>query len=254
MEKLIEIAKHLDSAASSAQAVSQMSEMHQFSLADAYKIQRLSIQERLQRGESSIGVKLGFTSKAKMKQMGVEDLIWGILTKEMEFANGDSINRDRFIHPRVEPEIAFLIKKAIEGPLNYSELRNYVEAVVPAVEIIDSRYENFKFSLEDVVADNCSSAAFVLGMPQAVDIDISNLGIVLSINNSPVEFGSSAAILGDPWMALMEASRLMGKYNYCINEGDLVLAGAATAAVAINRGDRVSAGFESLGEIKFSIE
>src|SRR5690606_7916486 len=152
-----EIANILDQAAKNAQAVPQMAASNQMTLEEAYEIQRMSIQMRVERGEKITGYKLGFTSKAKMKQMGVHDLIWGILTDEMQLQQGETVNLNRWIHPRVEPEIAFRVSKDINRSLKLDELPEYLDAMAPALEIIDSRYVNFKFSLEDVVADNCSS-------------------------------------------------------------------------------------------------
>ena len=103
---------------------------------------------------------MGFTSRAKMVQMGVDDMIWGRLTNSMLVEDGGEIDISNYVHPRVEPEIAYLLKAPLSGPLSTAEAWNAVEAVAPAMEIIDSRYENFKFTVEDVVADNSSSSGF----------------------------------------------------------------------------------------------
>src|SRR5690606_32872038 len=158
-----QIAQTLDQAAKNTQAVPQMAAEYNITLKDAYEIQREAIKLREQRGEKITGYKLGFTSKAKMEQMGVHDLIWGILTDEMEILPNSSVDKNRWIHPRVEPEIAFRVSKDIDRPLALDELPDYLDGMAAALEIIDSRYENFKFSLEDVVADNCSSTGYVIG-------------------------------------------------------------------------------------------
>jgi len=246
-----EIAKILDQAAKDATAIKQMGEKHDFSLEDAYEIQRLSINRRLDRGEKITGFKLGFTSRAKMEQMGVHDLIWGILTDEMELKPQEEVDLDRWIHPRAEPEIAFRISKNIEESIGLKEIHKYVDAMAPALEIIDSRYENFKFSLEDVVADNCSSTGYVIGDWIDLNTDISDLDIDLRINKEVVQSGKTSAILNNPLQSLVELSRLASKAGLKIEKGQVVLAGAATAAVYLEKNQQVEAQVEELGNISF---
>jgi len=163
------IAEILDTAAIEAKPTNQISASQVISIKDAYEIQKLSIQRRINRAEDLMGYKLGFTSKAKMEQMGVHSVIWGRLTSSMELKTGQEMNLSEFIHPRVEPEIAFLISKDISSELSMDEIKDHVDQVAGALEIIDSRYENFKFSLEDVIADNCSSSAYKIGKWHAQD-------------------------------------------------------------------------------------
>jgi len=246
-----EIAKILDQAAKDATATQQLGEKHEFSLEDAYEIQRHSINRRLDRGEKITGFKLGFTSRAKMEQMGVHDLIWGILTDEMELKPQEEVNLDRWIHPRAEPEIAFRISKDIEESIGLKEIHKYVDAMAPALEIIDSRYENFKFSLEDVVADNCSSTGYVIGDWLDLNTEISDLDIDLRIDTHVVQSGKTSAILNNPLQSLVELSRLASKAGIKIEKGQVILAGAATAAVYLERNQHVEAHVEQLGKISF---
>lgn len=248
-----ELANLIDKAAMENKAVAQLTLKQKFNEQQAYGIQAASIQKRLERGEQLIGLKLGFTSRAKMKQMGVHDMIWGRLTDKMLFEEGNALPIGQFIHPRAEPEICFLVKQKIDRPLNLIEAKNYIEAVAPAIEIIDSRYENFKFSLEDVIADNCSSSGVLVGKWHAPDIDISNLGIVLEVNQKPVHAGSSAAILGNPMRSFTAASRLAHEYGQTIEAGHIILAGAATPAIFIEKNQFVSARVEKLGTVGIKV-
>ncbi|MEL6637176.1 MAG: fumarylacetoacetate hydrolase family protein [Bacteroidota bacterium] len=249
----LELAQIIDSAAREARAVSQLSHHQAFTEAEAYQIQAASIDRRIRRGERLIGYKLGFTSRAKMAQMGVHDMIWGRLTDAMLYEEGGSLPLDRFIHPRAEPEIAFRIAKRIEAPIHLLEASQYVAAVAPALEIIDSRYERFKFSLEDVIADNCSSAGVVLGNWRAADADLDNLGMVLEVDQRPVQVGSSAAILGHPLRCLVAAARLVTQSGGMIEAGAILLAGAATAAVYLERGQYVQARVQDLGRVGIKV-
>ena len=222
------------------------------SLEDAYKVQSLVIERRLARGEALVGLKMGFTSRAKMVQMGVHDLIWGQLTDAMIVEEGGDVPMSRFIHPRVEPELAFILKRPLEGRVTLLEAQAAVEGVAPALEMIDSRYENFKFSLEDVVADNSSSSAVAIGAWRRPVDDISNLGMVMSFDGSPVQIGSSAGLLGNPYRSLVAAARLAAASGIALKAGWIVMAGAATAAEALRSGLHVTLDVEQLGRVEFT--
>jgi len=243
------IAQLLDTAAVDAEAIEQISKTKPIDLDQAYAIQGLSIAMRYKRLENFVGVKLGFTSKAKMAQMGVDDLIWGRLTDRMQYFESEELNMDAFIHPRAEPEVAFRMARALDRPLERNDLTNYVDAVCIAIEIIDSRFEDFKFSLEDVVADNCSSSGFILGKWLPMDVNFSNTEITLSIDGAPVQQGNTNAILGDPVNSILEASRLLVDHGESLGKGDIILAGAATAAEYISSGSMIKAESPDLGEV-----
>ena len=160
VNELQKIAEIVDTAAKDGNAIAQLSETYELTLEEAYEVQALSMGRRYGRGEMQVGVKMGFTSRAKMVQMGLDDLIWGRLTDKMLVEDGGEIDIADYVHPRVEPELAFLLKRPLYGNMTPFEAMEAVEAIAPAMEIIDSRYENFKFNLPDVVADNSSSSSF----------------------------------------------------------------------------------------------
>ena len=253
MAEIERVARIVDEAAAKAFAIPQLSPEYPLTVEEAYKVQAASIRRRLDRGERRAGVKMGFTSKAKMVQMGVDDLIWGRLTDRMTIDDGGEVGFHSFIHPRVEPEIAFLLKRDLPAKVTMTEALAAVEAVATAMEIIDSRYKDFRFSLPDVVADNTSAAGFVLGEWHGVDVDVSNLGMVLEIDGRPRQVGSSAAILGHPVRALVAAARLSAGAGEPLEAGWIVLAGAVTAAEALNPGDHVRTVAQSLGSVSFSV-
>ncbi len=251
MSRLQAFATLLDRAATSAQAVQQLSASGaELTLPDAYRVQQMSIALREQRGERLIGVKAGFTSRAKMIQMQVSDLIWGWLTDAMLVEDGGQVSLSRFIHPRIEPEVAFLLKRPLSGRVSLLEAQAAVDAVAPCFEIIDSRYENFKFSLADVIADNSSSSALVVGAWSVATQDLSNLGMVMSCNGRPRQIGSSAAILGNPWRSLVALARLAAQSEMTLEPGWIVMAGAATAAEPLQADSDVLLEVESLGRVQ----
>ncbi|MCL4146895.1 UNVERIFIED_CONTAM: hypothetical protein GTU68_005633 [Idotea baltica] len=248
------IAEILDSAAFKAKATSQLSHQQSMNLEEAYAIQSISMSRRYRRGEKWVGLKMGFTSKAKMEQMGIHDLIWGRLTDKMHIKDGAQLKLSSHIHPRAEPEIAFLLNDIKLEQLNVETVKSKVKAVTIAIEVIDSRYENFKFSLEDVIADNCSSAGYALGKWLPVSTNIQDVKISLSINDEIVQAGNSNAILGNPWESLVAAVRLAKENGESLGEDSIILAGAATPAVYLKLNDEVSATANGLGAVSFSVK
>jgi 2-keto-4-pentenoate hydratase len=248
---LNDIAHTLDQAAVNASSVDQISLTQATTLTEAYQIQKLSIQQRLNRGEKLVGYKMGFTSRAKMEQMGVDDLIWGRLTNAMLIEADHAIDLSNYVHPRAEPEIAFRLKTSLSGKVTKAQALAAVDVIAPAIEVIDSRYRNFKFSLEDVVADNCSSSGFVIGPWQSKDSNIDGLAIHLEVNGEVVARGSSNDILDHPLNALVEAARCIGEAGEALQAGHIILAGAATAAVALAPNQTISAKVADLGSCSF---
>jgi 2-oxo-3-hexenedioate decarboxylase len=251
MTDLAQLAERLDAAACHARAVAQLAEP--LNLDEAYRVQALSLARRYARGERRIGVKMGFTSRAKMVQMGLDEMIWGRLTDGMLVDDGATIDLRDYVHPRVEPEIAFLLKSPLAGRVTMPAALAAVEAVAPALEIIDSRYENFKFSLTDVVADNTSSSGFVVGPWADPHTDVSNLGMLMEINGCAVQIGSSAAVLDHPARALVAAARLVALAGERLNAGDIIMSGGATAAEPLAAGQRVRLSVERLGAVSFAV-
>ena len=248
------IAERLDTAATQARAITQITASEgEFPLEDAYAIQRAAIAHRLDRGAMPVGVKMGFTSEAKMIQMGLKDQIWGRLTSDMQLPAGGTMNATRFIHPRVEPEVAVLLKAPLSGEISAEEAWAAVGGVAPALEIIDSRYENFQFSLSDVVADNASSSAFVVGEWLVPELDISDVPMTMRVDGEVAETGSSAAILGAPVRSLVAAARLAGADGLTLEAGWIVMLGGATAAAAIDSAQEVSLEAGVLGSVSFTI-
>lgn len=251
------LAASLDQAVSAATAIPQISLSHQMTLADAYAVQASGARIRERRGDRVVGVKLGFTSKAKAEQMGVSDVIIGVLHESMRLGPDDRPDMAQWLHPRIEPEVAFRLGREVDLADPEADILAAVSDVAPALEIIDSRYENFKFSLTDVVADNTSAAGFVLGdwLPYdevAANHDLADLDVSLDLDDATVGSGNSADILGSPLTALQAAQRMARSYGLKLPAGSIILAGAATAAVALSAGSVVTATVSGLGSVRFT--
>lgn len=252
MTDIATIAERLDEAARFAKATPQLEGSR--SIEQAYAIQTALLARRYARGERRVGIKMGFTSRAKMVQMGVDEMIWGRLTDAMMIEDGGAVSFADFVHPRVEPEIAFVLKAPLAGRVTAAGALAAVAAVAPALELIDSRYQNFKFSVTDVIADNSSSSRFVLGAWASPASDFSNLGMILEIDGRPRQIGSSAAILGHPIRSLVAAARVANAAGEPLKAGDVVLAGGATAAEALAPGQHVRLTAQNLGRVEFFVK
>ncbi|MQY09734.1 2-keto-4-pentenoate hydratase [Actinomadura macrotermitis] len=234
----------LDRAARDITAIPRLTDAEPFDVAAAYKIQRAGIRLRTARGEHIAGVKMGFTSRAKMVQMGVDDLIWGLLTDAMLIES--AVDTSGLIHPRIEPEIAFLIGREVRS---VAGVEAAVDGVAVGYEVLDSRYQDFKFTLPDVIADNASASGFGVGSWHAPR-DIANVGLLMEIDGRTVATGSSAAILGDPYRSLRAAARLALEAGIALEPGMVVLAGAATAAIPLPAGAHVRVTGAGLGSVE----
>ncbi len=244
-----QLAHTLDEAVQKQQPLDSLRTEVPFDLAQAYQIQEAGIDIRAARGDVRVGVKLGFTSRAKMAQMGVDHLIWGVITDSMRLEEGGEVDLSQYIHPRIEPEVCFITNRAISTPLTLAEAKAAILGVAPAMEIIDSRYNQFKFTLEDVVADNTSSAGFIIGEMRSAETDIDNCGVVMSADGETVEMGSTAAILGKPLRALVQVSELLFAKNQVLPAGAIVMAGAATAAYALKPNQHIQTDIQGLGRV-----
>jgi 2-oxo-3-hexenedioate decarboxylase len=219
----------------------------------AYEIQAQSIGRRVARGERLIGVKMGMTSKAKMIQVNLNEVLWGRLTDAMLHENGGTLVRSRFIQPRAEPEIAFLLKAPLSGVVTAEQAWEAIGGVAAAIEILDSRFKDFKFNVDDAIADNCSSSALFVGPWQAPDVNCSDVKMVMEIDGAVVAEGPSSAILGDPINSLIEGARLTAQYGASLRAGDIFMSGAATAAIPLKAGQRVRLSVPGFEDCSFSV-
>ncbi|WP_440086704.1 2-keto-4-pentenoate hydratase [Streptosporangium sp. LJ11] len=249
MTDLHKLAAVLDEAARTGHAVPRPEQ--DYGVADAYRVQEELIRLRLERGDRLAGVKLGFTSEGKRRQMGVRDVIFGRIPESSAILDGSYADMSIYIHPRVEPEVVYLVGRRIASPGD-ALAPGAIAAVATGVEVIDSRYEDFRFSLPDVIADNTSAAGYAVGPWQPYDPSRWNLGVVLEIDGRVVHAGSTGAILGDPRRALAEAARLALQAGTVLEPGWVLLAGAATPAEPLVPGARVRAEIQHLGSVSFT--
>ena len=218
-----------------------------------YAVQDVLRARRIALGERVIGRKLGLTSEAKQRRMQVDRPIVGFLTDALPLEPagvGRAIGG--WIQPRIEPEILFVVGRELDEPLTREDAAAAVAAVTVAAEVIDSRFVDYRFRLPDVVADNTSAAGVLVGptlhSPDAVG-DLAALRCSVEVDEEVVHEATGAAILGDPLEALVHLSHHLARRGETLPAGSLVLAGALTDAVPLERGRRYRLAVERLGEI-----
>lgn len=246
-------ARRLYDAAHEHRAITRLTLERPIDEREAYDIQSALVQEYVSHGAKVVGKKTGLTSKAKQVQMNTTEPLYAYLLDHTILTDGAQIARDQLIHPRVEAEIAFVMARPLQGPrVTGDQVLSATRYVLPALEVIDSRYENFNFTLPDVVADQASAALVVLGgnarSPKGLDLRL--LGMLLEINGEIQATGAGAAVLGHPadaiaWLVNKMADMGAGG----LEEGDLVMAGGLVEAFAIEPGDHLRAEFAHLGPV-----
>jgi 2-oxo-3-hexenedioate decarboxylase len=220
------------------------------SVETAYKAQELVVDNLLAAGEHVIGAKLGLTSRVKRIALGIHEPVYGRLSSGMVIASGEPLALDGLIHPRAEPEIAFLVDRTIRAPTTTMQVLSATEAVFPAIEVVDSRYAT-SFRLPDSVADNAGATHVVIGngarRPGEL-VDLSVLGCVFRYRGG-IDTAAGGAVLGHPANALVWLAEALGARGEAIEAGWIVLTGGLTASVALQPQGVVTAEFDGLGSI-----
>ncbi|MFD0051475.1 2-keto-4-pentenoate hydratase [Actinomycetes bacterium NPDC127524] len=222
---------------------------------EAYEIQSALVHRKLASGSVIVGPKMGLTSEAKMKQMNVNEPIYGYIFDYMKISNGGNISMSELIHPKVEAELAFILKQDLGGDnLSIDDVLQATQYIAPALEIIDSRYKDFKFTLPDVIADNTSASRVVFGdrITIPTEIEVDSVGVTISFNGKANTYGTSSAVLGHPASSIAMLAEMLHRKGQKLRAGEIVLSGAITEAVLFKEGDYVSVKFDGLGEVSFN--
>ncbi|MEY2847976.1 MAG: hypothetical protein RI885_641 [Actinomycetota bacterium] len=227
-----------------------------FDLDDAYAVQSLQLDAWLSAGRTIVGRKVGLTSAAMQAQLGVDQPDFGVLLADMEVPDGGRLDRSLFVSPRVEPEIAFVLASPLRGPgVTVEQAAAAIGRVVASLEIIDSRIADWRIGLIDTVADNASSAGFVLGasIEGAPGLDLAAVECVFSRNGEVVSAATGAAVLGSPVNALVWLADTLGARGVGLEAGDVILPGSLTAAIPATPGDTIHAHFEGVGSVSVTV-
>jgi 2-keto-4-pentenoate hydratase len=232
---------------SSRQPIAPLTGTHpDLTLEQAYSVQEHQVAAWKNAGRTVVGYKVGLTSLAMQKQLGVDQPDFGRLLDDMVLDPSQPVSLERFISPKIEPEISFVLKSDLRGPgLTLEDVRGAVDYAVTSLEIIDSRIADWRIKLADTIADNASSGALVLGS-EHIRIDAQDLAataVTLSVNGEVVGEGTGAAVLGHPLNGLLWVANTLGALGQTLEAGAVVMSGSVTAAVPIGPGDTVTATF-----------
>lgn len=219
----------------------------------AYAVQARGTAARLAAGATVVGRKIGLTSKAVQKQIGVDQPDLGYLFDDMAYGELELVPMARLLQPKAEAEVAFVLKEdLVEGDFDDAQIRRAVDYITAAIEIVDSRVANWDIKIWDTIADNASSGLFVLGaVPRKLDgLDLRTCGMVMEIKGEPVSVGAGIACLGSPITASLWLARVMAKVGRPLLEGDVILSGALGPMTGVSRGDVVEARINGIGTVR----
>ncbi|GGM73843.1 2-keto-4-pentenoate hydratase [Lentzea pudingi] len=219
---------------------------------DAYEIQLLNIRHR---NRDVIGHKVGLSSLAMQQMMGVDEPDYGHLLDDMQLTG--TADASAYLYPRVEVEIAFLLARDLPGEgCTVEDVLEATEFVAPAIELIDSRIENWRIGLQDTIADNASSAGFMLGSERVrpSELDVGAVAATLRRNGELVAEGRGDAVLGDPAIAVAWLAAKVASFGVRLLAGDIVLPGSCTRAIDARPGDEFHAEFAGLGSVDLKFE
>ncbi len=224
---------------------------------DAYEIQLINIRQRVAEGARVLGHKVGLSSLAMQQMMGVDEPDYGHLLDEMQLFEDTPARAGRYLYPRVEVEVGFILGADLPGAgCTEDDVLAATEALAPAIELIDTRISDWKIALCDTIADNASSAGFVLGEARVPpgDLDVKAIDAVLTRNGEVVAEGRSDAVLGNPVTAVAWLARKVESFGVRLRRGDIVLPGSCTRAIDVRAGDEFVADFSGLGSVRLSFE
>jgi 2-keto-4-pentenoate hydratase len=233
--------------------IPRISESHGIAGAqDAYAVAAINTMARIAQGRRIVGKKVGLTSLAVQKQLGVGQPDFGVLFDDMEYLSGQDVPMARLIQPKVEAEVAFIMGRDLVGlSPTWSEFLACISHVLPAIEIVDSAINDWKITLVDTVADNASSALFVLGnQPVALgSLQLADVAMTMTKNGEQVSSGSGAACLGHPLRAAYWLAQTMAAREQGLRAGEVILSGALGPMVPVAAGDLIEADVGSLGRV-----
>ena len=221
-------------------------------MADGYAIQRELIELLLADGDRIVGYKVGLTSKPMQKMVGVDSPDYGPVLASTIYRDGDTIPAGRFIAPKIEAEIVFVIGERLEGPgVTVTQAHAAIAGAVAAMEIVDSRIADWRIKLADTVADLASNGAMATSsrIVPITDIDTRLIGMTLTRNGELIDTGAGAAALGDPVAVVAWLANVLGGDGVALEPGHLIMTGALHAAVPMTPGDVFRAEFDRLGPI-----
>ena len=257
-EQLQEMAERLYQAEATRTPIDPLTDAYPaMSVDEATQIQLAVTEIKVSKGARVVGRKGGFFSKAMQVQMSIDQPDWGQLVDTMICNNGDTLRLSDFIHPKVEPELAFVLDAELRGPgVTAAAVLKATKFILPALEVIDSRFKNFKFRLADVIADNASVGRVVLGSKPVSpsEIDLRLIGMVMERNGELFSTAAGAAVMGTPAGAIAYLANKLCHFDVSFKAGEIIIPSALSAAADISAGDHICATFDHLGAVSVKFQ
>jgi 2-keto-4-pentenoate hydratase len=249
---------HLYQAEETKKSVSPLTDLYaDITVHEAYQVQMKTIDQKVKEGQKIVGKKIGLTSFAMQELLGVNQPDYGHLLDTMGVKNKGIIPVNSLFQPKVEAEIAFVLKRDLKGPsITVEDVLDATKYIVPSLEIVDSRIVDWKIKLQDTVADNASSGLFVLGDEKfnPNEIDLTKIEMNLYRNGEFVNKGTGADVLGHPATCVAWLANKLFEYDVILKADEIILSGALSAAVAAEKGNRFIAEFTQLGKVEVSLD
>lgn len=223
----------------------------------AYRVQAINTRHAEESGRTVIGWKIGLTSPAVQRQLGVDQPDFGLLFADCEIGDGEQVDTGRLLQPRIEAEVVFVMGRDLpDRPLVAADILRATEFVVPGLEIVDSRIADWDITITDTIADNASSGLHVLApVPSSLNgLDLKQVGMRLLADGTEVSVGSGAACLGHPVNAVVWLANTARRFGRPLREGDTVLSGALGPMVEVTAGTRYEATIDGLGSVSVSFD
>ncbi|WP_232703117.1 2-keto-4-pentenoate hydratase [Halobacterium wangiae] len=254
-DAVADIADDLYDALRSGDPIAPPTDEYDMDISDAYAVQSAFVDRRLADGASVVGHKVGLTNEAIQDQLGVDEPDFGRLLDTMVVEDG-VVDTDDLLAPRVEPELGFLLAEDLAAPVSSLDVLRATEAVVPVVEVIDSRVRDWNIGIEDTVADNASSALYATGESThpVAGRDLSLEAVKLYRNGEVVDSGVGAAVLGHPARAVAWLANTLADVDDSLQAGEIVLSGSMTPAVDVEAGNVVTAEFGASGSVTLTVD
>lgn len=251
---IYKVVQYLDEAQQQHISIAPLTEqVENLSIHEAYYVQLRRIEKAVKAGDRISGKKIGLTSLAMQKLLGVNQPDYGHLLQSMHVKTGETVSLKTLFHPKVEGEIAFVLKEDLVGPnIQVEDVYRATDYVLPSIEIVDSRIKDWKIKLEDTVADNASCGLYVLGEKQVkIDaIDLKGIHMKLLKNGQIVNEGKGTDVLGDPALCVAWLANKLYEYGVTLKAGEVILSGALSAAVVAEPGDTFTARFTDFGDVE----
>lgn len=250
---ILQLARELYAAETGHAPIAALTERHPGITNDeAYQVQLAGMRLRLAEGHVIVGKKIGLTSKAMQTALGVFEPDYGYITDRMMALEGDTLSLSELIAPKVEAEVAFVLKEDLVGPgVTVAKVLQATAGIMPALEIIDTRIKDWKIKIQDTIADGASiGKVIVSGRLVPVDeFDLRFMGLVLEKNGETVATAAGAAVLGHPANAVAWLANKLAAYGITLKAGEIIMSGSLTAACPVAAGDSVRASFDRLGVV-----